>query len=484
MTDRQSSKLPPYSPLAEPILKFASTQTEAIDTHPLRGLAKFGPYSSSAFSHYTPVVRVATVGPAQGQSSVQDLLASLLSKHRPQDRSEYVPEFPGFQQLMKSGLQLASDPAVHILWPDQLTAFAGTGSPQEVLSAAIEAAIQAVCAKRSEFDVLVVHLPDAWMEALRTPDFDAHDFLKVRAALAGVPTQVLNDRAFSFAYRTSLAWRLTIALFVKAGGIPWKLAPVSGVPDNTAYIGLAYAFRGDPTEARFVTCCSQVFDEDGGGMQFVAYEAEDPIEHAAEARRNPYLSRRDMRSVITRSLLLYQSRNSGSRPRRLVIHKQTPFRDEELAGVEDATTGIPEFECVEITSDVAWRGVWLTPPRRGSDEPSQPDAFPVHRGVMVPMSESSALLWAAGNVPDVSTRGSYYQGGKSIPRPLHLTRHAGAGPLEVISSEALALTKMDWNNDALYDPVPVTILYAQRLSRIIANVGTIPPHEYPYRLFM
>lgn len=99
-------------------------------------------------------------------------------------------------------------------------------------------------------------------------------------------------------------------------------------------------------------------------------------------------------------------------------------------------------------------------------------------------SGTSALLWAAGNAPGVSNTGDYYQGKKSIPRPLQLIRHAGRGPLEVIAHEALALTKMDWNNDALYDPVPVSIRYSQKLARTIANVPDLPGKTYPYRLFM
>lgn len=68
--------------------------------------------------------------------------------------------------------------------------------------------------------------------------------------------------------------------------------------------------------------------------------------------------------------------------------------------------------------------------------------------------------------------------------PVQLIRHAGKGSLELIAHEALALTKMDWNNDALYDPVPVSIRYSQRLARTIANVQDLPRSVYPYRLFM
>ncbi len=95
----------------------------------------------------------------------------------------------------------------------------------------------------SSFDVAFIHLPDAWGHACRTDSFDAHDFAKAIDALAGIPTQIVNDRTFEFGYLASRSWRLGIASYVKAGGVPWKLAPIPGDPPDTAFIGLAYAFR-------------------------------------------------------------------------------------------------------------------------------------------------------------------------------------------------------------------------------------------------
>lgn len=293
----------------------------------------------------------------------------------------------------------------------------------------------------------------------------------------------VNDRVFTFTHKASLAWRLATALYVKAAGTPWKLAPLKGVPADTAYIGLAYALRGDQRDAHYVTCCSQVFDMDGGGMQFVAFEAQDPVADVAEARRNPFLSRDDMRAVLARSLSLYQGRNGGNLPKRMVIHKTTAFKESEIEGAFDALAGIAEIECVEVSSASCWRGVWLIESGQ-KKPPTKPSGYPVPRGTMVVRSGNSALVWVAGNAPEVSTKGDYYQGKKSIPRPLQLIRHAGSGPLELTAHEALALTKMDWNNDALYDPVPVSIRYSQKLARTIANVPDLPRNVYPYRLFM
>lgn len=479
-----TSKLPPFSLLDEPLLTF-NTEDTSLDVNPLRGLDRYGGYSSSVFPTYTSELRIATLGPASGWKQLHGLVNVLRSTQAPSDRKQYVPPFRGFENTFGVPLVAASTGDAHIRLPNNIELLGQEGSPSTRLFQALNAGIQQLKLLRDEFDVVLVHLPDAWQVAFRAPGFDAHDMVKAIGADNGIPTQIINDHVFNFSYKASLAWRLSIALYVKAGGIPWKLAPLSGVPENTAYIGLAYALRGDPKDAHYVTCCSQVFDADGGGMQFVAFEARDPVKDVDEARRNPFLNRTDMRAVLARSLNLYQNRNGGLLPRRLVVHKTTSFKPEELEGALDALTAISEVECVEISNNAAWRGVWLLQNNNSkSQQKSQPDGYPVPRGAVLQRSGRSALIWVAGNSPSAASRGDYYQGGKSIPRPINLVRHAGVGPIELTALEALALTKMDWNNDALYDPVPVTIRYSQRLAKTIANVPSLPGKAYPYRLFM
>ena len=478
----QSSKLPPFTLLDEPLLSFSPSDSSHVDVHPLRGLINYGPYSKGSFCGFTTNVRIATVGPESAFRRRGDLMASLRDSHEPGDRSEYVPPYPGFEALFRVKLD-AAPAGAHIKWPDSLSQLPGDGDPQARLFRAMDAALRRLESLRNEFDVVLVHFPDSWLPVTRSKTFDAHDALKALGAKYNIPTQVLNDRVFTFRYKAPLAWRLATALYVKAAGTPWKLAPLKGVPDDTAYIGLAYALRGEQRDAHYVTCCSQVFDMDGGGMQFVAFEARDPVADIAEARRNPFLTRDDMRAVLARSLELYQGRNGGNLPKRLVIHKTTAFKQEEIEGAFDALSGVREIECVEVGAASCWRGVWLIPSGLPKP-PSKPAGYPVPRGTVVVRSGNSALVWVAGNAPGVSNTGNYYQGKKSIPKPLQLVRHAGSGPLELIASEALALTKMDWNNDALYDPVPVSIRYSQRLARTIANVPDLPGNVYPYRLFM
>ena len=481
-TGVRSGQITPYTRVGEPLLAFSSVDLSMVDAHPLRGLVKYGPYSKNSFASHTDKVRVAIIGPESSKAERRKVLQNVQNPQQPSDRLDYVPPYPGFDSLFAVPLVPAASSA-QLKWPGRLSEL-GQGPPTDRVRQAISEQMRHLAAVRDKFDVAVVHLPNDWGPGLRSDGFDAHDELKAVGAELAIPTQVINDSTFSFRYLASVSWRLAIALYVKAGGTPWRLAPLPGVPPSSAYIGLAYALRGDPAEAKFVTCCSQVFDADGGGMQFVAYDARDPFDGTDDFRRNPYLSRADMRAVLARSLDLYRRRNGGSIPHRVVLHKTTGFRDDELAGMSDALTAVKEKECVQVTSNVKWRGVWLRASEKRGRR-SEPHRYPVHRGTMIPLSGTEALVWAAGNAPSVAQRGdSYYQGGKSIPSPLLMTRHMGQGPLELIATELLALTKMDWNNDALYDPVPVTIRYSQRLAKTIANVPTLPRQVYPYRMFM
>jgi hypothetical protein len=387
------AKLPPFQLLEEPVLSFSPDDVRARDLHPLRGLTKFGPFSKKSFTVFTPKLRVAVIGPKAGWDRVVALMKLIQKPHAPTDRKDYVPRFPGFEKLFGIPVHAASQSA-RILWPDSIDDLPFNGSHEERLAAAFRSALSNLELVRAEFDVVVVHLPDAWGHALKTDLFDAHDVLKALGAGFGIPTQVINDRAFEFSQTSaaSIAWRLAIALYVKAGGTPWKLAPMAGIPEGTAYIGLAYALRRHGEDTHYVTCCSQVFDMDGGGMQFVAFEARDPVSNLAEAKKNPFLSSADMRAVLARSLQIYQARNGGALPRRLVIHKTTAFRDEEIQGAREATAGIPEFECIEIGSNTAWRGVWMVANPSGP-KPTKADGYPVPRGIVQGQKHPALCGW-------------------------------------------------------------------------------------------
>jgi hypothetical protein len=350
--------------------------------------------------------------------------------------------------------------------------------PHQVLADATMNAIQAVRGARNEFDLVLLYLPERWnrgFEVTNGGDFDLHDFLKANCASLGIPLQIVNDRdngALGYYCRCSVAWRLSIALYCKAGGVPWTMADTE--PD-VAYIGVSYALRGDPqVDPRFAICCSQVFDGEGAGLDFIAYEAED----VRVVGHNPFLSRQQMMKVMSRSLDIYQRRHSGRKPARIVVHKNTEFRRDEIDGCFDAFASVADVELVHVQQNVSWRGIYM--PRA-----QNVDGYPVPRGAFLVADGTQALLWTQGNARNiVGGDKNYYKEGKGIPEPLLIRRFAGQGDIAATCRAILALSKMDWNNDGPYDRLPVTISYASVLANIVKRMRKLGNRPYPFRLFM
>jgi hypothetical protein len=468
--------------LAEPYLSYDPTDTNQVAVNPLVGLRDHGPFSSRLSASSADKLRIALLAPADDLTKLKQQLNDLVHPHDPKERRPYLPKWPGFEAVFRIKLAPADDSA-QIPLPTTLDDdLRSAANPRQHLAQALIDGLRKLDLVRDRFDVVVFYLPHRFQPFFedKDTDFDLHDTVKAVAAQLGLTTQIVTDDALSYRCRASVAWRLGTALYAKAGWIPWKLDTQRLPLDvHSAYIGLSYALRttADGSTA-FVTCCSQVFDADGGGMEFVAYDVGQGTDP-----RNPYLSRDDMRLVMARSLALYQDRHTGRSPRELVVHKQTPFQPQEVAGCCDAWGATTNLSCINITRP-PWRGVALDAPKAGESKGVPSYALP--RGTAFQLDDRSVLLWVGGNAPRATLTGqdNFFQGGKGIPRPILLTRDAGAGPLDYVAAQVLALSKMDWNNDSLYDGLPCTVRYAKVLAKTIKHMPDLAPQPYDYRLFM
>jgi hypothetical protein len=470
-----NSQIFPHVCLSEPKLSFHPERVSDRDIHPLNGLLRFGPYSSGLV---LDPIRVATIAPAGEGRRLFDFMRQLNAPTEPRERRDYLPKWPGFHGVfglhMKGasrGCHLELDKAVE-------SELAESAAPHVVLADRLSRAIQSLDTRRMDFDVLFVYIPQRWANAFKggpEEDFDLHDHLKAMTAARRMPIQLVReDRALAYPCRASVMWRIGLALYVKAGGVPWKLA------DNdpeTAYIGLSYAVRPVHSHRpRFVTCCSQVFDAEGAGLEFVAYDANE----VDVQRENPFLSRTEMFRVMTRSMDLYRRRHAGRSPRRIMVHKTTEFKRDEIDGCMEAFHLCESVDLVQVVENVGWRGVQM---QAGSNSKGLPTAYPVSRGSLIGISPFEALLWTHGSVLGIGNQ-SYFQGARSTPRPLRLIRHAGHGPWDDSAFAILGLSKMDWNNDALYDALPVTLEYAKVLARVVKRMDVLGNAPYQFRFFI
>ena len=467
--------LPAHIVLREPVLRFGSTDPKAVDLHPLQGLLRFGPFTRNKLAAIVDPIRVAIIAPAGQVGRVEKLLGEMQQPQSPRERRDYLPSFPGFSKVFHVQVGAAGPQATIELPPDLTEQTKRAQQPHLVLAEALTRALSALRNNRAAFDVVFILLSREWEVGFfgdLEDDFNLHHYLKAVAAFEGITTQLLNEtRSLDYHCRCSVMWRLSIALYTKAGGMPWVLADVD---PGVAYIGIDYALRSNAgADSKFAICCSQVFDAEGSGLEFVAYEA-DGIHLIGN---NPFLHRDQMMRVMVRSLNVYQKKHAGEMPKRVVVHKNTEFKFDEVEGVLDALPNTAYIELIHVQQNSSWRGVQIS-------KPKTPDGYPCLRGSAVQLGEHTSLLWSQGNLPAVSSGKAYFKEGKGTPEPLMVKRYAGHGSMDEICRETLALTKMNWNNDGPYDRMPVTLSFAGTLAAIVKQMPKLTPQPYPVRLFM
>ena len=466
--------------LPEPQLTFcnkAGTATST-DTHPIRGMVSNRPFDYPlTLKGLADTLRLGVICPRAESAVLAKYLSQAVQVHKPANSErDYLIDYPGFQQAYALPFEVP-----HPGGPGWAHSLEPSGNDQRTscisIANQITSAVEALRSSHSPH-VVLIFFPKRW-EHLRgyrddNERFDVHDFVKAYAVQRGIATQFLTQDTLSDSQQCRVWWWLSLALYVKGMRTPWIL---DGLDDETAFVGLGFSLDHSAEKgAQVVLGCSHIYSSRGEGLQYRLSKIEDPLIRG----RNPFMSRDDARRTgeIIRQLF-FEARSRL--PRRVVLHKRTPFLKDEREGLIDGLGEVEAIDMLEMQEDYALRYVASKTFANGRiDE----DNYPVRRGTIMMQDDFSALLWVHGATAAVNPRLTYYQGKRRIPAPLTLRRHAGATSLDQLSTEILGLSKMDWNSFDLYSKMPATLQSSGEIARIGSLLERFGASSYDYRLFI
>lgn len=330
----------------------------------------------------------------------------------------------------------------------------------------------------NSIDVILIYIPEEYEVFTSYTDgtinYDLHDYIKAYAAQKQVATQFVREKTIESDLHCQIMWALSLALYVKSGRTPWV---VNGIQPDTAFAGIGYSVMNGPSGSNVVVGCSHIYSSDGRGMKYKLSKIQD---YSFDRKKNPYLSEEEAYRIgLNIKELFYKS--FSELPKRVVIHKRTPFRREEVKGLVESlsSAGVKNIELLEITYEDNLKCFAL------NERCTQVDGYPVRRGMCFPIDKNTMYLFTHGIAPSViSPKRRYFQGGKSVPLPLKVVKHYGSGDMAQIATEILGLSKMNWNSFGLYSKLPCTIESSNEIARIGWLLSQFEGTLYDYRYFM
>lgn len=461
----------------EPQLEFINANTSNIfrDYHPMRGLINHKPYDfESNGVLFSEDVKLGVICPYSHSERFYSFLQGLNTCIPVSYNPDYMMDYVGFQKIYNIPIDIpnvGSDKWIDI----SLTH-----------NNAIELA-RTICQKidnmhNSYYDaVAVVFIPAEWESYKRFENegevFDLHDYIKAYAAQKNIATQIIQESTLSDLLKVSVYWWLSLAFYVKSMRTPWAL---SNLNQETAYAGIGYSIkRNKYGKTDIVLGCSHIYNAKGEGLKYKLSKIKNV---QFDKKKNPYLTYDEAfkLGVSIRELFML---SMNTLPKRVVVHKRTPFKVDEINGIKDALgkAGIENVDLVEINMELDIRYI----AQKNNYGSLETDGFPVSRGTCILTSKNSALLWTHGIVPSVRNESyKYYLGGRSIPAPLKIIKHYGNGDLNTIATEILGFTKMNWNSFDLYTKLPATIDTSNTLARIGNLLSRYEGKTYDYRYFI
>lgn len=271
---------------------------------------------------------------------------------------------------------------------------------------------------------------------------------------AGYPRRGTQDPA-------TVAWNLATGLFYKTQAEPpWKIA---GMRPGVCYVGLVFKLLPNHPE-NHACCAAQMFLSEGDGVVFRGANGPWQTEN-----KEFHLNASAADSLIKTVLDTYKHR-FGNYPSELFIHGRTKFDDAEWEAFSKAVPEGTSVVGVRIRST------------HGETKLFRDGDYPCLRGTAIRLGDKDAFLWTTGYAPRIDT---YI--GPETPNPLFVTvlRASGEFPaIDVVLTDILGLTKINYNACNFSDGLPVTIRFADKVGDVLTMGSAAGAERQPFKFYV
>lgn len=469
----------------EPQLVFRNiaSDNEFRDYHPMRGLVNNRPFDVNLNGIiHSNEINLSVICGEKYSPKFYKFLNKLQTKH-PTDNinPDYLIDFPGFSSVYNIPINIphftSNEKWIDVDFKAESTIESHENAVK--LARLITSKIEQISNTQGQ-STIVIFIPNEWQiyESFinQEESFDLHDYIKAFSASKGISTQLIREDTLQDNLKCQIYWWLSLSFYVKSLRTPWIL---NNQEKNTAYAGIGYSVSKIKDKSEIVIGCSHIYDSNGQGLKYKLSKIDN---YFLDKQMNPYLSFKDaFQFGVSIRELFYQSLDKL--PERVVIHKRTRFTEDEISGIKASLhkAGIKKIDLIEISFESDARFVAMSV----YNSELKVDRFPISRGTCIVTNNHTALLWTHGIVPSVRHQNyKFYLGGRSIPAPVKITKHYGESNIDLIATEILGLTKMNWNSLDLYSKLPSTIDSSNQIARIGKLLSRFEGRTYDYRLFI
>lgn len=456
----------------------ANGNAEVRNANPLKGLVDNRPWDFQLTSSgLSPSIDIAVVCPRADSAKLKRFLNQFQERSQPTSTErDYLQDFPGFSAAF--GLPLTYPNPGEASWLDLDDIVSGDSLlAAKALAQRICRALDVIRGLRPG-SVVTIFVPTRWAPHkvidTETEQFNLHDYVKAYAARQGQSTQFIREETTVNSQPCRVRWWLSLALYAKALRTPWRF---DCLDDETAFVGIGYSIDSGATRGNHVLLgCSHLYSARGEGLQFRLGRIENPIIRG----RNPFMSEDDARRTGETIRQLFFDAKMRL-PRRVVVHKRTPFTADEQQGLVQGLEGVANVELIEVNIEESLR--YLA--SKLNNGKLEIDNFPIPRGAVIIQNPTTALLWVHGSAPSAQNpRFKYYQGKRRIPAPLLIRRYLGQSDIAQVATEILGLSKMNWNTFDYYSRLPATLDSASAIAKVGTYLSGFGSAPYDYRLLI